>query len=254
MKFFRRIWQEVRRGENIDLYVTVSIALVTTFLSITNIVPVSIIAPLNLAILALLSIAILGNRHKTETVLEKIGPQNERFLKGFSPQTQEKITQDIKQSTEINLVGVDMTWTLEAYYSIFQEKLRSGNTIKLLLIDPDSPACEIAAMRFYKPKGSTSQRQAIRDSLEGCAKLINDTNGKLEVRLAEHPLTFGAIMGDPETSHGSIYLWHYSFKMHNTNIPKMIILPTDEFWYKYFQQEIYSMWNAAKPWQSIASS
>jgi len=149
---------------------------------------------------------------------------------------------------------VDLRQTLHQNYSLFQKKLTDGHTIKLLIIDPDSPACDIAAMRYYAPMSASSQRDVIRASLDMCKELILKTNGKLEVRLAEHPLTFGAIMSDPETSHGIVYLWHYSFKMSDANIPKMMFHPADGYWYEYFQKEILSMWDAAKPWQNKESS
>jgi len=39
MKYLRRTWQDIRRGENIDLYVLVAVAGVTAVLSMTDIVP-----------------------------------------------------------------------------------------------------------------------------------------------------------------------------------------------------------------------
>lgn len=250
MKYFNRVWRDFRQGENIDLYLTVLISIIVTILNIIGLAPSTWIAPLNLAILALLSVSILGNRYKTESVLEKISSQNERLLVQF-PQDPMK---DMEKSTELTLVGVDLRQTLHRNFSLFQKKLIDGQTIKLLIIDPDSPACEIAAMRYYAPMSTNSQRDVIRASLDICNDLTQKTSGKLEVRLAEHPLTFGAIMSDPETSHGVVYIWHYSFKMSEANIPKMVFRPTDGFWYEFFQQEMNSMWNAAKPWNAKAPS
>ena len=72
MKLLRRIWQDFRQGENIDLYLTVIVSIVLAVLNIVNVVPPSWIAPLNLSVLALLSFAILGNRYRIETILERV--------------------------------------------------------------------------------------------------------------------------------------------------------------------------------------
>ncbi len=92
MKLLQQIWQDFRRGENIDLYLTVFVSIVVTILNITGIAPTSWITPLNLAVLALLSIAILGNRYRIEEVLERINARGERLLVKF-PEDQ---TRDIE--------------------------------------------------------------------------------------------------------------------------------------------------------------
>ncbi len=71
---------------------------------------------------------------------------------------------------------------------------------------------------------------------------------RLEVRLVEDPLTFGATVVDPKTSHGVLYYWHYSFKMSDANRPKMVLRPADGYWYEFFNEEVTSIWNNAKPW------
>jgi hypothetical protein len=246
MKLLHRIWQDFRRGENIDLYLTAMVSIVLVVLNIVSIVPPSWTAPLNLSVLALLSIAILGNRYRIETILEKITARNELLLTEFP----EDLARDIDRSKELTILGVGLSRILHLHYSRFLEKLQRGDTIRILLVNPDGPGCDIAAMREYPPITPDDQRAAIRRSLGIFHELRQKTAGKLEIRLADHPLTFGAIVGDPETSQGVLYLWHYGFKTRVANRPKMVLRPADGYWYEHFKEEVTSIWDSAAPWHA----
>jgi len=244
MKLLQRIWQDLRQGENIDLYLTAIVSIVIAVLSIVNIVPVSWVTPLNLSVLALLSFAILGNRHRMETILEKITARHELLLTEFP----DELARDVEKSGELTILGVGLSRTLRLHYSRFLEKLQRGDTIRILLVNPDSPACDIVAVREYPPMTPDDQRAAIRRSLSVLHVLSQETGGNLEIRLADHPLAFGAIVGDPESSQGVLYLWHYAFKTRATNRPKMVLRPVDGYWYELFKEEIASIWDSAIPW------
>lgn len=70
MQMLRRIWEDVRRGENIDLYLTVGVAIVLALLNVLGFAPQSLIAPVTLAVLGLLAINSLVNRRKIEVTLQ----------------------------------------------------------------------------------------------------------------------------------------------------------------------------------------
>lgn len=248
MKFLQRIWRDFRQGENIDLYITVVVSIVLTVLNIVSIVPSSWIAPLSLTILALLSIAILGNRYRIETILERIIAGNGLLLVKFQ---QDDLSHDIDKSRELMVLGIDLRHTLQMHYALFERKIQRGDAIKILLLSPDSPACDMAATRYYEPINPDDQRAVIRTSLRICHRLSQEAAGKIEIRMTNCLLSFGAIVADPETSHGAIYLWHYSFKTRVANQPKMVFHPTDGYWYEFFKEEVSSIWNCARPWLSL---
>ena len=245
MKLLHRIWQDFRQGENIDLYLTIMGSIVLAALNIVNVVLPSWITSLNLSVLALLSLAILGNRYRIERILEKITARNGLLLMEFP----DDVARDIEKSKELTILGVGLSRTLRVHYSRFLEKLQRGDTIRILLVNPDSPACDITAMREYAPTTPDGQRAAIRRSLSMLYELSQQTAGQLEIRLADHPLAFGAIVGDPETSQGVLYLWHYGFKTRDANRPKMILRPVDGYWYELFKEEVASIWDSATPWR-----
>jgi len=178
------------------------------------------------------------------TTLERITARKELLLTEFP----DDLARDMDKSRELTILGVSLRRTLHLHYSRFQEKLQSGDTIRILLVNPDSAACAITAMREYTPMTPDDQRAAIRRSLSVLYELSQGTGGNLEIRLADHPLTFGAIVGDPATSQGVLYLWHYAFKTRTANRPKVVLHPADGYWYELFKEEITSIWDSAVPW------
>ena len=62
MRFLRRIWDDIKQGENLDLYLTVLAAIVLAILNLAGFAVSSVVNSFSLAILALLAVAMLGNR------------------------------------------------------------------------------------------------------------------------------------------------------------------------------------------------
>src|SRR5207244_3347128 len=73
MPRLRRIWDDIRRGKNIDLYLTILVAIGMTVLILIGFNPaLELLSPLTLTVLALIAFATLGNRYKLEEVLHRV--------------------------------------------------------------------------------------------------------------------------------------------------------------------------------------
>lgn len=247
MESLERIWRDIRQGENIDLYLTVVVSIVLTILTIIDVVPSSWVMPLNLSILALFSFAILGNRYRIETVLEKLTNRSERLLTAFPG---DQLRSEILSSKELMLLGADLNLTLMRNYPQLTDKLQKGDSIKVLLVNPESPACEMTSVLHYEPMPPDDKRRVIHRSLSICRELKHRTDGELEVRLLDHLPTFGAFALDLKSPDGVLYLWHYTFKTRDAMRPKMILRPTDGYWYQFFCEEISTIWDNATIWQA----
>ena len=60
MKLFRQIWDDLKRGKNIEVYVTLILAIIVAVLGLTGTVLPDQLTSVTLAVLALLSFAILA--------------------------------------------------------------------------------------------------------------------------------------------------------------------------------------------------
>jgi hypothetical protein len=186
MKFLRRAWEDIRQGENLDLYVTVAVSFLLIVLNILG-VALSLSTPLSLTILALLAIAILGNRHRLETILRNLAKAtHDVFYGDFPDYVQQEIAEKIEQSADVLLMGVDLDETLNRHYCLLEQKLRQGSKIRAVLVDPDSPACEMVVERRYRPTTLESQSSQIRSGMEALRELREKTLGDLQVPSAGH--------------------------------------------------------------------
>jgi ABC-type uncharacterized transport system YnjBCD permease subunit len=71
MRLLSTIWDDLRQGENIDLYLTIIAALIISGLNVAGIAPATLLPAITLAVLALLAITNLVNRHKLDDALQK---------------------------------------------------------------------------------------------------------------------------------------------------------------------------------------
>ena len=231
MKILRHFWEDIRQGENIDLYTTVSIAILLAALNLVGIAPETWIAPINLAVLALLAISVLGNRYRLETILQKMNQSAEGFLLKEYP---DRYVSDLNNSKELWLVGMNLSHTVAGNYDTFKDKLRRGDVIKVLIVDPDSIANKFASFRSHRPVDEIEHRQSIMSTLHHLCTLKDEAPDRLEIRVLDYPFSFGATMVNPDSATGVIYLEHYAYKLGGDR-PKLVIHPKDEYWYDFFK-------------------
>jgi hypothetical protein len=180
--------------------------------------------------------------------VRKVTEKGELLLTSFPG---DRLRSEMHKSKELMLLGADLNLTLMRSYPQFTEKLQRKDTaIKVLLVNPDSPACDMAAAMHFEPTSPDDKRRVIHRSLEICRKLKHKAAGKLEVRLLNHLPTFGAFALDPKSPDGVLYLWHYTFKARDALRPKIVLRPADDYWYQFFCEEIATIWDNAPTWQA----
>ena len=134
MKVIQRVASDIRQGENLDLYVTIPAAIVISILNLVGILPANLIAPITLLVLGFITITLLGTGYRVERLAEKLTPSVDSiFLEKFPPDLDE----DVIASPDVWFVGVTLSKPAKDLYSIIEEKLRKGHSIKVLITHPD---------------------------------------------------------------------------------------------------------------------
>lgn len=247
MKLFRQAWDEIRRGENLDLYVAAPLAILIAALGALGITSPQLVSSLTLVILGLLATSLLTSRHAVKELSEKLTQSADTiFLKEL---VDSEFEADFEAATDLWLVGVSLTTIVRSHYSIIERKLRAGCTIKALLIHPDGPAVDMSEMRAYAPPNVERARSDIRNSLQDLCELSQSTSGTLEIRTIQHPLGHGVFAKDPGTASGVIYVQNYPFKTQGGSRPKFVLRAKDGFWYDLFKEELHNLWRSGIEWQ-----
>jgi len=184
MKIFQRIWGELRRGENIDVYLTIFIAAILSVASITGFYrpPSDTLTSILLGILALLAITNLKGRYAIEKLSEQLSNSAKPpFLEEFSS----TLIEELISSPDVWLVGVSLSRTIRTHYSDIERKLQKGHKIRVLLVHPDGPAAEMAASRPYPKTNIEKTRRQIHESLGNLCTLKDTKPDKIGLRFEQ---------------------------------------------------------------------
>lgn len=188
-----------------------------------------------------LSEVILQNTEATKETL---------FITDFSASIQREIEEKIATAKDLLIIGNNLGSVLNLNYSLFEQRLNQGNSIRIVLAAPSTPASDMAAYREYRPVEIGAWRTQAQSTLNTLEELRKKTTGQLLIRVIDIYLTHGIIVADSNTNNGCVYCWMYSFKTRKGNRPKFILRPTDDYWYDHFVEEGEAIWNSSRDWSS----
>jgi hypothetical protein len=241
IKFLRISGKAILKGDNLE----VTMAFFFAFLGITGLARPSLILPFTLALLAVLSVAMLKNRSILEEIERKPAISQNVFIQAFD---KEEVDRNIEQANQIIFLGTNLRSVTHDQYSRIEESLRKGNSIKILMIN--GSLCDLASKRNYEPTIGEEILKELNISIKRCRALYSmskQTKGKLEIRLLDYLPPFGAIFIDPqEDLKGTLYLWFYTYRTRNTTKPKVILHARDGHWYQVFKEAIFALCKDAR--------
>jgi len=243
MKLLRSIWDDLRQGENIDLYLTVIVALAISVLNLAGWAPATLIPAITLAVLALLAITNLVNRHKLDDALQK-QPSAQFFIENYPT----SVIDDINSAKELWLVGYSLARTVLNYGSTFEAKLSRNERIKVLLIDPYSDAVRYANAGLLYPMTLEQFRERINTSLTMLSQIAKKYPGRLEVHLIDHPISFGTYAMNIDAPNGIMYVELYEYKT-TSDEPRFVLRKKDGHWFELYREQLEILWKASKAYE-----
>lgn len=253
MRLLEKIWEDIRHGENIDQYATIVFAFALGILGLLGITTSESIASLTLAVLGLLAVSNLVNRHRVEELSQKLSQSSKGFfLEEFPPE----FKRDFQSAKEVLLIGVTLSRLIKTNYGIIEEKLRKGHTVKVLLVHPEGSPLEMAANRYYAEvsRSTVSKGVDIVSSLMLFCGLRKSYPKYIEIRTIQSPLTFGAVCLNMNSTLGIMYLEHFPYRTVADAQPKFVLQANDGRWYELFKKEVHALWNSGNEWKCIDES
>lgn len=243
IKFLRNIGQDIRRGENIDVYLTIVIALTSILLSMVGFTDPGWIAGLTLAVLAILAVSLLGNRHRLEVIEHKLTEEvGGVFLQDFPD-----IRADLERASDVWLIGVTLNRTVRNYHALLEAKLRRGDTLSVLLTEPEGASVDLVARQGDASTSPDHIRSLIHMTLGRLCRLQDTAPDHLEIRVFDHPFICGGYAFNPDKPDGIIYVEYYSFR-EAASLPKLILRQGDGFWYEFYKSQLKALWESGVPW------
>lgn len=243
MSMLHRVWEDVRKGENVDLYVVVLMAILFTTLGITGVGNERIISSVNVAVLGLLAIAMLQTRRTLEGIQTSSAFASTRIRDEFP----KEFPQHIEAAKEVVLVGVHHASIMNDHYGAFERMIRNGGVLKVLQSAPDGHACGMAALRFAGSVDDDQERIRARSSLKVLTELQRIDPKCVTIKTFDYLFEYGACLINPSDWNAILYVQRYTFKIYGgARKPKLVYQRADGQWFHLYHSEIFSFWGIAK--------
>ena len=237
MKDIQKIIDDIQKGQNIDLYVTVLMASVLAILNLFGLIPANGFKSFMMLAMAVLAYAILGHRHSLEQVYGEVA--NNKKIFDFLPEFPSTFQQKLKDSKEVMIIGTHVSSLLTSNYQIFVEKLKKGDSLKFLLMTPDGDASKMAIMRFPGVMDSNHENSRIKASINTLLELKKITPNNIEIKTLDFLFDYTAYLFDGNI----IFIERHTFKISGgPNKPKACYEKGDGKWFEHLFSEANQLW------------
>lgn len=245
MKKLGKIWNDIRKGQNIDLLLTVGLSFVLVALNLFGITSPNLVASLTLAVLGLIALSSLESRYQVSELTEKLGgTSGSLFLDNYPAE----LDRDIENAQELWLIGISLSRTIKSYYSIIEQKLIKGYSVKAILSHPEGATLELSVLPIYGNKSIEQRKSEILGSLETLCELQQRYPDLMKIKTSRHYIGHGVMAIDPNSVKGKLYIENHPFKMPGGSRPKFILEAKDGTWYDFYKQEMFTIWENCADW------
>ena len=161
MSLFRHIWRDVKQGKNIDVYVTLLLAIALAALGLSGIILVTQITSVTLVVLALLAFAAMGITYRLINIESFLLIKGDERLQRHWPE----VIKQWDEASDIWIIGSTQSRTIDGHYVRLEKTLKRGGKIRVLLRDPDGESYKLVPFEKYHPVQSEEVREKILHSL-----------------------------------------------------------------------------------------
>jgi len=248
MKLFRSIFDDIKKGENLDIYITLIVAIVIAVMNLLGNTPKSVLDSLILAVLALLVSSALGVRHRLENLKQQIFQTTKGIdFKDRRQQHEVPFDKRFADAKNIDLHGYSLNSLVASYLGFLNEKAATGCKMRIILLDPESTTPQIVS---YLTEAGSLLTNDIQRSVEGLKNLLSTRN--VEIRFTTTPTPFGLAIKDSKKANGSVDVDLYAYRVSALDRPKIIISKEiDKHWYEFFVQQFEKLWEDARPYEKL---
>jgi hypothetical protein len=248
IRFWEKVLQDLRDGRNLEIYLTLVVALALLVLDIFGIVTSEAVAAGILTTLVLLAFSTLTQREQMQDLMGVA----EQALSG-QPSAEEFFWKknllsesDFEEASFVGIAGITLNRTIGTYYDILKSRLISGAHIQIITIDPVSEAPQQAVYRSGDIFEDTFFTVLLHPTINRLSSLVGSaaSSSTLELGLLPFIPSFGLTLLDPDKPHGRIIVEIYQHKSSAFH-PTFELTPRrDKYWYTYFREQFDLLWES----------
>jgi len=238
--------QAIVGDENLDLYVLAVVALLFTVLGVTGVSDVKTLSSVVLGLLAVLAYSQLRARKQLQLIRREHSAGSATVLRRDFPRD---LIERRTNASDVLLVGLTMTRTVQGMRSDFPAILRNGGRVRVLVLDPTDESLMVSAVRQRSfSQGVEYLRQRVHTTLHDLTMIREHVGGRLQIRVLSSIPTAGFNCVDVTKSSGLVCVQHYEFHPEGEAAPIMSFTVDDMPWYTHFAAEAERLWDAGIEW------
>jgi hypothetical protein len=248
-----RISEDIKRGENVDLYLVLVAAVGLVGLDLIGVGSgtTTWVITVNMAVLTLIALSLLGNRHRLERIEKKLDQSPEGVFLAAYPDT---LRGDMRRAKTLWMVGQNLSTTTNRYRPDVLYLLKQGGSIRFMVINPNSSANQAATQRVYQYTDETHHQDLVHTSLALMRGLQKEYGSRVDIRTSDYVPSLGFLGIDIDEQNGVMYIETYPYKLEVGDVPRFVIRPHDGAAYGWFKQHLLNWWEDGKPWVTPAGN
>lgn len=248
-----RVYEDIKHGENIDLFAAVALAAFIFTLDILGKASSDLVASVALATLGLLAVGLLLTRYKMDSIHRAHDIPN---LVQFSRQPFPSLESDLRNENtkEIWMLGLVLRGTIYNNFYNFKQNVQTGTKLRVMISNRNKINTDTTVMQFTRgghatgkeavwfPAGYEETINRLREIRLNAPQMEN-----VKLKLLDFVPSFSLYIFPKAEEGGVIYVEIYCYKSETGSIPKFRISQHENpQWYKHFVNQFELMWKDAK--------
>lgn len=249
----RELLRDIRRGENLDLYVTLALAIALAVLKPVlevfgvNISP-STVDSLTMSVLAAITVVLLVNRKRMESLERQLNRQTQSGIATVFP---ESYSSDLSSSRKILQSGIHLASNLTDYHKQYDSILKNRrSSIRFLIAAPSGSALKMAALRFAGGTRRIEQEQArTASSIDVIIELMDKYPGQVQLKVIDYLLEYAGLLIESANGDEVLYVERYTFRQYGGALKPKFRYTPDSPWFHVIKEEMEELYKVAERYQ-----
>jgi len=255
MEALNTVLKEIRRGENLELYLTIILAITVAILGILQIAKFEVISAVILATLGLLASSLLSSRRvitdvkasfdELNAAVKALETQGVGHISELLTRSYPDFTEQIRTAKRVSIEGSTLMSTVTRYAGEFARLLQRGGTLRILVSEPVPEVLAMQVFRSSSLKDPTEMKKLMEGNVAVMKALADKASSpdQFEIRVMPYlaPYSLVIIEGDDDISRAYVKLLPFqrpepespTFEVHSQY---------DGEWFQFFLDQFERMW------------
>lgn len=246
MKPFHYLIQDFREKRNIDIYITLLLAILVSILGTFQVIDQTVISSSVLATLALVAYNLLISRYKNEEIQQVL---QTTISSHFNKWDEDVFLTALHTAQEISGFYVTNYPFLNAHSELFKAFLARGGKLRFIYVKRDSSAFSMAILRGYgaeakDPRHLRNRLSLSLDKLKEISLSASDTS-QVQVKFIDFLPSATITLTKTKQLNETAFVTITGFGINSSLRPSFILAKNDE-WFDYFKDTFENIWDSEK--------